>query len=95
MTNFTIKEMKYSSFPYTLVRISLLHNMDRMKSILTLGGTGPTGLLTVHTAIQCGHNVAVFARNPKKIPNGLFGEFKCHRLFSHHLGYTGSSRAKF
>lgn len=41
------------------------------KKILILGSTGPTGLLTVRTALEHDLNVTVYARNPSKIPTDL------------------------
>jgi len=41
------------------------------KNIIILGATGPTGILTVRTAIDRGYKVTIFARNPKKLPNDL------------------------
>lgn len=43
--------------------------MSQKKNILILGGTGPTGILTVQKALDHGHNVTVYARNPSKLPD--------------------------
>ncbi|KAJ8098638.1 hypothetical protein POJ06DRAFT_138211 [Lipomyces tetrasporus] len=45
--------------------------MANPSSILVLGGTGPLGVVTVRLALEHGHNVTVFARNPSKLPVDL------------------------
>jgi uncharacterized protein YbjT (DUF2867 family) len=45
--------------------------MVEKKNILILGATGPTGIITLRTALERGHNVTVFARNPKEVPSEL------------------------
>jgi uncharacterized protein YbjT (DUF2867 family) len=41
------------------------------KRILVLGATGPTGLAVVREALQRGHVVVAYVRNPSKIPAEL------------------------
>ncbi|OJJ32867.1 hypothetical protein ASPWEDRAFT_137373 [Aspergillus wentii DTO 134E9] len=41
------------------------------KKILILGATGPTGILTVHTALEHNHTVTIYARNPSKLPASI------------------------
>ncbi|KAF8851375.1 NAD(P)-binding protein [Acephala macrosclerotiorum] len=41
------------------------------KNIILLGGTGPSGLLTLKLALNRGHHVTVYARSPQKIPQDL------------------------
>ncbi|KAH7011056.1 hypothetical protein EDB80DRAFT_571256 [Ilyonectria destructans] len=43
----------------------------KSKKVLILGSTGPTGLLTVRQALEHGHTVTVYARNPSKIPSDI------------------------
>ena len=41
------------------------------KRILILGATGPTGLVVVREALERGHVVVAYVRNPSKIPAEL------------------------
>jgi putative NADH-flavin reductase len=42
-------------------------NKREFMNVTIFGGTGPTGLLTIETALGKGHHVTAYARNPKKI----------------------------
>ncbi|CZR56572.1 uncharacterized protein PAC_06461 [Phialocephala subalpina] len=44
---------------------------SQKKNIILLGGTGPSGLLTLKLAFDHGHLVTVYARSPQKIPTDL------------------------
>ncbi|OCK85799.1 NAD(P)-binding protein [Lepidopterella palustris CBS 459.81] len=46
------------------------------KTIVVLGGTGPTGIIFIEKAIQRGHNVVVYARNPSKLGEKLASDSK-------------------
>ncbi len=40
-----------------------------MKRIAVFGGTGVTGALFCRKALEHGHELAIYARNPSKLPN--------------------------
>jgi putative NADH-flavin reductase len=44
---------------------------NHTKKVLILGATGPTGILTVREALNHGHSVTIYARNPAKIPSDI------------------------
>lgn len=43
--------------------------------VLILGGTGPCGILTCRYALQAGHQLVIYARNPSKLPKGMYPIF--------------------
>jgi uncharacterized protein YbjT (DUF2867 family) len=50
---------------YTQIQIE-----HRNMKVLVLGATGPSGILTCQYALQAGHQLVVYARNPAKLPSG-------------------------
>ncbi|KAF8708190.1 NAD(P)H-binding, partial [Rhizoctonia solani] len=39
--------------------------------VLVLGGTGPSGILTCRYALQAGHKLVLYCRNPSKLPKDI------------------------
>lgn len=39
--------------------------------VLVLGATGPSGILTCNHALQAGHQLVIYARNPSKLPKEI------------------------
>jgi NADPH:quinone reductase-like Zn-dependent oxidoreductase len=44
---------------------------ETKQKILVLGATGPTGISTIQIALQRGHSVVAYVRNPGKLPTEI------------------------
>jgi uncharacterized protein YbjT (DUF2867 family) len=42
-----------------------------VKKILVLGATGPLGIYICQKALENGHQLTIYARNPTKLPNEI------------------------
>jgi len=49
----------------------LFENMDTKYHILLLGGTGICGVIFTRAALEAGHKLTLYVRNPSKIPTDL------------------------
>lgn len=46
--------------------------------IFLLGATGPSGLVFLDEALQAGHELTIFARNPSKLPSSASNNSRVH-----------------